>query len=163
MAAYYGNLIAETKPLRFEPHAPLTRDAFVAALYRRAREPGVSGLDNPFSDVPALMWYTDAVIWAAHNNIIQGTGDGRFEPRENITREQMAVMISRYADALSKPLPRTHPAMSFNDAREISAWASDAVRAIQRAGIIFGRPGNIFDPQGNVTRAETSAILRRFV
>jgi hypothetical protein len=119
-------------------------------------------LANPFFDVPAGLWYSDAVIWAAGNGIVQGVGDNSFAPGEDITREQIAAIMVRYANAAGQTLPEASP-FDFADEETISGWAREAVKIIRQAGIIFGRPGNMFDPQSGVTRAEASAILRRFI
>jgi hypothetical protein len=164
MFAYDNGLMSGTheSPMIFSPDRMLTRNTFVLALYRRAGSPDVSELDNPFSDVSEGRWYTDAVIWAAHNGIVQGVRRDRFAPRANITREQIAVMMVRYANFTGETLPAVYPAHRFADSEDTSAWAMEAATAVQRAGIITGKPGNLYDPQGNVTRAETAAILFRF-
>lgn len=153
-----------TNPMMFSPNMTLTRGMLVTTLYRKSGSPDVSGLTNPFSDVPAELWYADAVIWAAHNGIVQGVGGRRFDPDQSITREQIAVIMLRYAGAANQILPDVYEEdLVFADNAAVSDWASEAVKTIRQAGIIFGRPGNLFDPQGNATRAEAAAILRRFI
>ena len=164
MFTYKNGLMSGTSadPVTFSPNMTLTRGMLVTTLYRYSGCPDVSNFANPFGDVAAGLWYSDAVIWAAHNGIVQGVGGNLFAPEQNITREQIAVIMLRYAGAANKILPEIYQAAAFADGRAISDWADEAVMAIRGAGIIFGRPGNLFDPQGIATRAEASAILRRF-
>ena len=166
MYVYENGLMSGTgtEPMRFSPNMTLTRGMLVTVLYRHAGMPDISGIANPFDDADAGQWYTDAVIWAADRDIVQGIGGGRFAPEQNITREQIAVIMLRYANAADKILSDVYQEQVpvFADDEIISDWADEAVRAIRQAGIIFGRPDNMFDPQGNATRAEASAILRRF-
>jgi hypothetical protein len=164
MSVYSNNLMSgtSTSPMIFNPNVMLTRDTFVTSLYRHAGESDVSEFANPFTDVSENMRYTDAIKWAAHHGIVQGVGGGRFAPGENITREQIAVIVQRYTNTAGHILPDIHNASDFADQGDISDWAAEAVEEIKNAGIIFGRPGNLFDPHGNVTRAEAAAILHRF-
>ena len=80
---------------RFAPDSTMTRAMFATVLYRIAGEPEVTG-ENPFSDVEAGKWYTDAVIWAAGEKIIEGYGNGKFGTNDPVTREQMATCFWRY-------------------------------------------------------------------
>jgi len=150
----------------FSPNLSLTRGMMVTILYRMAGEPDVNAelrMQNAeFSDVVSGLWYSDAVAWAAANNIVRGFGDGSFRPNENITREQMAVILSNYAKAMGLELPSVRSG-AFNDEAQISDWAFEAVRLMFEAGVINGKPGDIFDPQGTATRAEVAAILTRFL
>jgi len=147
-------------PRLFSPHMTTTRGMFVTLLYRIAGTPSVSGLYNPFSDVEQGKWYTDAVIWAAANGIIN-SGEA-FGAMEALTREQMAVMMANFISHMGCVLPSSEVA-AFADQDEISPWAHEAIHFMQAAGIIQGRPGNVFDPQGTATRAEVAAIIHRFL
>ena len=170
MFAYENGLMSGTgtDPMRFSPNMPLTRGTLVTALYRHAGAPDVSGFANPFSDVPEGRWYAGAAVWAANNGIVQGLGGGIFAPERSITREEIAVIMFRYANSAGKPLPYNPGAdgfagfADFADKEAVSEWAGEAAEIIRRAGVIVGRPGNLFDPQGSATRAEAAAILRRF-
>ena len=105
-----------------------------------------------------------AVEWAADKGIVNGTGDGdgKFNPETNVTREQMAVMLSNYIRYKQYVLP-TETMAAFTDESSISSWAFEAVKMIQSSGIVSGRPGNIYDPSGMATRAEVATIFARFV
>ena len=148
----------------FEPHAIMTRGAFVRAL---AELEGIRMADTPaFYDVAPPDWwlYFEAVQWAYRRGIIQGTGGGNFAPQSPITREQLAVMLHNYVtDAWWwTPAEAIAPAeITFTDTDNISAWAFDAVSWAHTMRIIQGRADGAFDPRGTVTRAEITAILVR--
>ena len=114
------------------------------------------------SDVKADAYYAPYVNWAAEKGIVNGTTATTFSPDTNITREQMAVITANYAKKLGYSLPATQDAVIFSDNAQISGWAAAEVKAMQQAGILAGKSGNKFDPQGTVTRAEAATVLRRF-
>jgi len=153
-----------TTPMLFSPNATTTRGMIVTVLYRLAGSPDVSGLANPFSDVAAGQWYTDAVKWAADNGIVSGYGGGKYGPEDNITREQLAAILYRYLVQTGKgPQGAWLTQLGFADAGKISDYAIEAVTFLNMKGIINGKPGNLFDPKGQATRAEAAAMLHRFM
>jgi len=157
-------LIQGTASDTFSPNIPLTRGMAVTVLYRLEGSPSVDGLDNPFSDVPADQWYTNAVIWAAENNIVAGYGGNRYGPADNVTREQLATIFMNYYKHLGKgPEGAWMVKVDFEDLADISDWAFEAVAYCSMTGIITGKPNSIFDPKGNATRAEFATILMRFI
>jgi len=115
-----------------------------------------------FDDVSSTAWYFAAVEWAARMGIVSGVGDGRFDPNSHITREQMAVMLYRYAQVRNIPLPVAQ-AERFADFDTVSVWARNGVEAIQSAGFIGGRGDGRFDPLATATRAEVATIFARFI
>jgi hypothetical protein len=125
-----------------------------------------SVLDVPspgFADVPEGQWYSDAVAWAYGAGIVSGIGDNRFAPDAEITRQDLAVMLARYADAMEAALPATRAAAAFADSGDVAGYAKDAAALLYSAGIVNGKPGNLFDPSGPATRAEVAAMLHRFI
>ena len=150
-----------TEPMLFSPQMTVTRGMVATVLYRIAGSSDVSGLANPFSDVADGLWYTNAVIWAANNGIVSGIGGGRFAPERNITRQEMAVMFNNYAVKMMYALPEARDYAGFNDEEDIAGWAREAVERLFGTGVISGKHGNIFDPQGEATRAELAAMLTR--
>ena len=152
-----------TNPMKFSPNITLSRAMIVTILYRQEGEPDVSDLTNPFSDVPPGTWYTDAVVWAAENGIVNGYPNGSFAPNDNIKRQDLALILMRYADIKEIELPVTRTYQSFNDETMMADYAKDSVTRCFEAGIINGKTGNIFDPSGNATRAETATMLQRFL
>jgi len=167
---FYGNvyymwengLMKGTSERLFSPYMNLTRGMVVTVLYRMEGEPDVSGLSS-FTDVPEGVWYSDAISWAADKDIALGFGDGTFHPNENVTREQMAAFVFRYAKHLGVKIPATIEYADFADQADISEWAAEAVEALYMAAIIQGRDNNRFDPKGLANRAEYAAILHRFL
>ena len=101
--------------------------------------------------------------WAKENGIVIGTTDGKFLPDASITREQMAVIMQNYAKVIGFTLAKVHGENIFANSDKISAYAKYSVKQMQMAGVINGKNGNFFDPQGTPARAKVSAVLRRFV
>jgi hypothetical protein len=157
-----NGLMNGTSNTMFSPFTSLTRGMVVTVLYRIHSEPDVSELDMPFNDV-ANNWYFDAIKWAASNEIALGYGDGTFRPNVNVTREQMAAFIHRYAEFTEVDLPEEVEYEGFTDQAEITDYALGYVEALFRAYIIRGKENNKFDPKGNATRAEYAAMLHRYL
>ena len=147
----------------FSPNTAMTRGMFVTALGRLANADVNTYAKSSFSDVKNDAYYMGYIEWANKNNIVTGIGDGKFAPDQSITREQMAVIMSNYAKTIGFTLPKVHAENIFADNAKINTYAKDAVKQMQMAGVVSGKNGNIFDPQGTATRAEVSAVLRRFV
>ena len=162
MWAYTNNLMNGTAADIFSPNASLTRGMVVTVLYRQTGSPAVAG-GVPFEDVAAGMYYSDAVNWAAASGIVSGYGDGRFGPENDVTREQMAAILNNFVNYQGLDLRETRQIVIFEDDAAIAAYAKDAVGRLVRAGVITGKPGNLFDPQGNATRAEYATMLMRFL
>lgn len=122
-----------------------------------------AGGENTFSDVPENEWYTEAVAWAAANGIVNGIGDGRFDPQGTVTREQMATILCRYAENRGlADTAKLGDLSGFPDENRISAYATDAVAWAVGEGLILGSDGMLL-PQDSVTRAQVAAILMRFI
>jgi len=136
----------------------------VTVLHRMAGEPaaGTAAADLPaFVDVRSGAWYADAVFWAAGNGIVEGYGAGRFGPNEMITRQDLAVVLARYAEFAGMEMPAVRAFEEFNDAHMIAGHAVEAVRGAFVAGIVNGRGNGMFDPTARATRAEFAAMLQR--
>ncbi len=156
-------LFSGTSDTTFSPNTAMTRGMFITALGRLANA-DVSGYkQSSFTDVKSDAYYMGYIEWASKNTIVNGTDNGKFAPDQSITREQMAVIMQNYAKVIGFTLPKVHKESTFADSGKISAYARDAVRQTQMAGIFSGKDGNLFDPKGTATRAEASAVLRRFV
>lgn len=147
----------------FAPDVTTTR-AMVVTVLSRLDKVYLVGFATPrFNDVPQGLWYSNAVEWAAGQNIVEGVGGGQFNPNGEVTREQISVMLYNYMVYKGYPVPDGSGVGAFGDDAKISPWAKDAVKSMQQAGIIGGKPGNVFDPQGVATRAEVCTILDRFI
>ncbi|QKS45236.1 S-layer homology domain-containing protein [Paenibacillus cellulosilyticus] len=146
----------------FSPNVSMTRAMFAQVLANLEGTDLSDYTESVFIDVPEQHWYTGAVTWAAKSGIINGTGQGKFDPNGNITREQMAVMLYNYAVSKGYKLPASTNA-TFVDSGNVSAWASEAVAAIAAAGIINGKGDDRFEPQVNASRAEVAAVFARMI
>ena len=141
----------------FEPNGSVTRAMLVTILYRQAGSPKVTG-DNPFEDVAAGKYYTDAVIWAFHNGIVNGTTPTTFEPEEPVTREQIATILYRREGA-----PEVKQDLSaFVDTDQVSSYANAAMQWAVAKGVIKG-DGNRLNAKGDATRAEIATMLMRYL
>lgn len=119
-------------------------------------KPATSG--NPFTDVQSGAWYADAVAWATQKRIVSGYGNGQFGPNDNITREQLAVILWRYA---GQPTSDT-TLDSFTDIGNAGGYALTALQWAVENGIISGKGTGILDPMGNATRAEAAQMLMNY-
>ena len=156
-------LFSGTSETKFSPNIAMTRGMFVTVLGRLANADVSGYAKSSFRDVKDDAYYMGYIEWASKNNIVNGVGNGKFVPDQSITREQMAVIMSNYAKTIGYTLPKVHIENIFADNAKISTYAKEAVKQMQMAGVISGKNGNLYDPQGTATRAEVSAVLRRFV
>lgn len=127
-------------------------------LYNLEGTPEVTYTEK-FSDIPEGEWYTNAVIWAAENGITSGLPDGRFGKYEQITREQMALMIMKCVKVKGFEISGTADLSKFTDAEDISDWAVDAMSWAVANNIITGTPEGKLNPKGAATRAEGATML----
>lgn len=146
----------------FEPETAMSRAMFVTVLYRMAGEPDASKYDNPFDDVKDGMWYTDAVCWAAANGIVKGVSDKAFAPNADVTREQAAAFMQRYASFQKYDVTAKNNLAAFTDAASVSSWAKADMQWAVGAGLINGMTKTTIAPQGTATRAQVATILMRF-
>ena len=152
-----GWMVGESATI-FAPDQDLTRAMLAVILYAMAGEPEVTAA-NPFSDVPAGEWYTDAVIWAAANGIVVGCGDGTFRPEMAVTRAQAAVMLCGYAALAGRDVTARADLSAFGDAADIPAWAQAELQWANAEKLILGRDGKLLAPNAAATRAEMASIL----
>lgn len=158
---YEKGMMAGTAADVFAPNATTTRAMIVTILYRLEGSPAVTGT-NAFVDVPAGQWYTDAVNWAAANQIVKGTSATTFAPNDSITREQMAAILYRYAQYKGYDVTKKADLSGYSDNGQVSAYAKDALAWANAAKLINGVTNTTLAPHGNATRAQVSAILHRF-
>lgn len=147
----------------FGPAEDLARAQFAVILHRMEEEPEAA-YSAIFPDVPKGQWYTDAVMWANDNGIVTGySSTGMFGTGDKINREQMAVMMYRYAAYKGYPLNMLGGLDSFRDGAFVSEYARTAMEWAVGTGIITGKgDGHLLDPQGNANRAECATIIMRF-
>lgn len=147
-----------TSSVKFEPNTNMSRAMLVTVLWRISGEPTPSR--NSFTDVKKGMWYSDAVSWAAANNIVSGVGNNRFDPNTNITREQLASILYRYCSFKGIETSGKSSLESFNDSAKASAWAREALEWVVNEGLLVGSGGDL-TPKGNATRAQVAIVLTR--
>ena len=133
----------------------------VTILYRLAGQPEPGG-DSGFSDVETGAWYTDAVAWAAENGIVNGVSDTEFAPGDDITREQLAVILYRYAAYQGYDVSQRADLSGFADAASISDYAQAALSWANAQGLVLGFEDDSLRPQGNASQAQIAAVLMRF-
>jgi len=149
-----------TSETTFSPDAPMTRAMLATVLYRLAGEPDVTeGTD--FTDVAEGSWYAKAVAWAAAEGIVNGVGDGRFDPDGEITRAQLVTMIFRCAGVLGADVTASTSLDAYTDADEVAAWAREAMAWAVAAGVVNGMTETTLAPNAGATRAQVAVILQR--
>ena len=159
---YTRGLMVGVSDTSFAPGQALSRAMLASVLYRLAGEPAVTA-ENPFTDVPADRWYTDAVIWAAENGIVVGCGDGTFRPNAPATRAQTAVMLYAYANFAGRNTSQRADLSAFADAADVPSWALAEMQWANAAQLILGRDGKLLAPNAETTRAEMASILSTFI
>lgn len=151
----------------FSPNTGMTRAMFAAVigrLYERSYGALTVDAAHAFTDVEYDGYYGKYVDWELENNIIIGIGGGHFDPNREITREEMATILYRFAGFLGASTTGYDTTqLSYPDFSSFSSWATEATKYCQQTGIIVERDDGYFVPQGTVTRAEVTAIVQRFI
>ena len=147
----------------FEPQTNVTRAMMVTILYRAEGEPAVNK-SIPFADVDANEYYANAVAWAKQNGIVNGVTENEFAPDDNITREQIAAIMLRYATykGCDVRVGENTNILSYTDAESVSEYAIPAVQYAVGSGLMKGKSETTINPLDYATRAEMAAILQRF-
>ncbi len=147
----------------FGPNGALTRGMIVTILYRMENEPAVR-TEGTFSDVALADWFGPAVEWAAKNGIVNGYDNGKFGPNDNITREQLAAILYRYAKykGYDVSVGEDTNILSYEDAESVSEYAIPALQWACGEGLINGADGKLM-PTSSATRAQVAAIIHRFL
>lgn len=147
----------------FAPNVAMSRAMLVTVLYRGAGSPAV-GQGNPFPDVAADSWYTDAVIWGMANGIVTGYEDGCFRPVTNVSRQELMVFLYRflaYRNAVTEEESDRTLYDSFDDVAAVGSWAATAAAFCTSCGLINGSDGYLL-PRDSSTRAQIATVLMRF-
>ena len=147
----------------FAPDMQITRAMLVTVLHRMDGEKK-SDSAMPFDDVPAGSWYYEAVRWAASENIVNGVSEKKFSPEMNITREQFATILIRFASYKGYDVTAEKTDISsFMDNGSVSSYAKNAVAYAVGSGLIAGKTPTTINPKDTATRAEAALILQRFI
>lgn len=151
-----------TSETEFVPNGNLTRGMIVTILYRSEGEPAINrGIS--FQDVDMNAYYANAVVWAQQNGIIKGISETEFAPDNNVTREQLAAIMFRYAQFNGMDAVTTEENLCFEDATYISEYAVSAMNWSVGKNYIFSRTEGKINPQEPATRAEVAAFIHRFM
>lgn len=158
---FNNNLMKGVSDTRFDPYLNTTRGMIVTILHRVEGEPETEAAD--FADVEDGMWYTAGVAWGQAEDIALGVEDGtNFLPMVDVTREQMAAFLYRYAQYKGYDVTASGALDDFSDGGDTSDWAAESVRWAIGAGLIEGKGNHILDPKSTATRGEVALILMRF-
>jgi len=146
----------------FDPYGKMTRAMLVTVIGRIAKA-DVSQAKSDFADVADGNWYAGYVAWAAENGIVTGVGEGKFAPNDNVTREQIAAILMRYAKykGIDVSVDSTEKYDSMKDTADVSEYAVEALKWATANSVINGAEGNI-NPKGNATRAEVAQMIMNF-
>ena len=166
--AYDNGIMGGKSETVFAPEANLTRAEFATVLYSQSGKPAVT-YRPVFKDVEEGAWYSNPVLWAYDNGIVSGYANGNFGTSDNITREQLALMMYKYAKTKGyDTTAESGMLQKFSDEAQISTWAREAIQWAASHGIMSGK-GNgadgkpLLDPQGNATRAECAAMMKKML
>lgn len=162
--AYYNGLMNGVADTLFDPNGTMTRAMLVTVLWRL--DGGSADGSSPYTDVPEGTWYTDGVIWATENGIVNGVGNGKFDPNGTVTREQIATILYRYAAYRGVDVSDCASLDLFTDAGAVSDYARAPMQWAVQTKLISGRLDHkqlYLAPQSGGTRAEVATILMRFL
>ena len=161
---YENGLMDGVSDTLFDPDGTVTRAQLVTMLWRLDGEPSVN-YALPFTDVSGGEWYAEAVRWAAGEGIVNGVSETEFAPNAAVTREQLAAILHRYAQhkGYDVSIGESTNILSYSDFASISEYAISAMQWACGEGIITGVTESTLEPRGTATRAQSAAILMRFL
>ncbi len=157
----YENNLMQGTGNGFEPESKMSRAMLVTVLYRMAKPESAENIHS-FADVSEGQWYSDAVAWAASKGIVSGINSAEFAPDNDISREQMALIIYRYAKIQGFDVTDASNVANFTDVNDVSDWAIDALSWANKTGLVNGTSETTLSPKATATRAQVAAILTRF-
>ncbi|MBQ9314382.1 MAG: S-layer homology domain-containing protein [Clostridia bacterium] len=154
------DLFKGVSDIEFAPNSNLTRGMLVTVLFRFSN--AIEYAKSTFDDVSPDAYYTEAVSWATKNGIVNGVGDNKFAPDSNITRQDLATIIYRYARFKGKGFAINSPyLLDYIDRDSIAEYAYEAICWCTTTKVMNGKENNMIDPVGLATRAETATIMQR--
>lgn len=157
---YRNQLFNGDSPTRFAPDDRMQRCMMTTVLHRLAGKPAV-GYSTLFRDIPDGQWYTQGTIWAGTLGVVSGVEPGRFDPFANVTRQEIAAILHRYAEKMGYDVSASASLAGFRDGGTVASWGTRAMSWAVGAGILNGSSGALL-PNGDATRAEVAAMLHRF-
>lgn len=160
--AFESGLMNGTAATAFDPNGTTTRGQVVTVLYNLEGKPDVSAEENPFTDVENGRYYTSPVKWAYKNGVVTGVSDTAFDPTAQITREQFAAILYRYAKYKGADVSAQADMSVYTDSGEISNYAKVPLSWANATGLITGISSTVISPKGGATRAQMATILIRY-
>ena len=157
----YENNLMQGTGNGFEPESKMSRAMLVTVLYRMAN-PESNQHTHSFKDVPKSEWYSEAVAWAVSNGIVSGISSTEFAPDSDISREQMALIIYRFAKIQNYDVSDKADISDYDDMDDVSDWAVDAICWANKTVLVNGTSKTTLSPKATATRAQVAAILMRF-
>lgn len=157
---YENGLMSGVSGGRFAPDDTLTRAMLVQTLYAMEGRPAAASAG--FADVASGDWYASAVNWAAANGVVSGVSETGFGPNNALTREQLALILYRFAQYKGYDVTGTSDLAAYADGSSVSGWAAEAMGWAVDAGLISGVGGNQIAPTGTASRAQVAQILMNF-
>lgn len=154
-------LFSGTSAATFSPEVSMTRGMLTQVLYSLENNPEITST-AAFTDVSSQDWYASAVNWAAGEGVVTGYEDGSFGANDVITREQLAVMLYRYAQTAGYDTSASTDLSGYSDAGQISSYAAQALAWANAEGLISGTSDTTLSPTASATRAQVATILMRF-
>lgn len=159
---YENYIMNGVSPTLFQPNGTMSRAMVATVLWRLEGEPEMDDT-SVFTDVPRGQWYTQAIAWAYEQGIITGYGGGRFGPQDNVTRQQLAAMLFRYAKTMDLDGGERATLSAYRDQGQVADWAREAFAWAVAKGHINGTSPTTLSPTGPATRAQCAAILTRML
>lgn len=160
MFVFDNQLMTGTSESAFSPNITLNRAMMITILHRMDGDDSMYEKDI-FHDVEKNSWYENAVNWGYENKIVSGTSENTFAPMNNLTREQLCVMLYHYTEHIGVQTEFADIS-SYSDHKTVSDWAKDAVSWAVQEKIITGKGNNTLAPKDSATRAEAAAVIRRY-
>ncbi len=146
----------------YDMTSSVTRGSIATILFRFGG--GAEGKTSTFADVAAGQWYTDAIGWAADTGVVTGYSATEFGPNDTITRQQLAVMLARFAKLIGMDTDADKAALdSFTDGSAVDSWAEDGMAWCVEQKVLQGKSAEVLDPTAQVTRAEAAVMFDRFI
>lgn len=158
--AWESGVVYGTQNNQLKPNANVDRATLVTLLYRMEGEPAVDEAVIPFGDVSKDAYYRRAVCWANGHGIVKGTSSTAFSPGRQLTREQAALVLYRYAQYKKLSL-QGYGNDGYQDIGKLSQESQTAIKALGKSGVLKGKTDSTFDPKGAATRAQAITMLYR--
>lgn len=157
---YQAGIVKGTSESTYGTNDNMSRIQFAAMLARTLDGYGMGKADiSHFKDVSPTHWAKDELALLYNLGIVSGTSDTTFSPNKAITRQQASAMLERYLKVLGMDTEQFANNLAFNDTAKISDYAVNGVNLLTNMGVVNGKPGNVFDPQGDLTRGQMAKIL----